>query len=217
MSTTSEPWVPAASSSAREWALTKAPVRTAGAPVAASITRVPFVVERTTVEPGGTFASRISVGELPKSNPATLALPLSPARKSAPAYVRAHSTEATGTTRAPLETRVAMVVLALNASTTTTAAPARAAARAPLSPPAYRAIKCVLPGIRSIICARSADSLARDLAKNDTGGLYHRVAVVDSAMVADYLSPSGLRLRRDVPSPCPYKLANCSRPEAWCF
>ncbi len=44
--------------------------------------------------------------------------------------------EATGTTLAPFETRTAMVVLALKASTTTTTEPARAAARAPLSPPA---------------------------------------------------------------------------------
>jgi hypothetical protein len=124
------------SSPARDEAFTKAPVRMAGAPLAASITRVPFVVERTTVEPGGTSAPVTSVGELPKSKPATLALPLSPARKSAPSYERACSTEATGTTRAPLETRTAIVVLALNASTTTTAAPERTAERAPLSPPA---------------------------------------------------------------------------------
>jgi hypothetical protein len=44
--------------------------------------------------------------------------------------------ESTGITRAPFETRTAIVVLALNASTTTTAEPARAAERAPLSPPA---------------------------------------------------------------------------------
>jgi hypothetical protein len=65
-------------------AFTKAPVRMAVAPAAASTTRVPFVVERATVEPGGTSDARISVGELPKSKPATLALPLSPTRKSAP-------------------------------------------------------------------------------------------------------------------------------------
>jgi hypothetical protein len=108
----------------------------AGAPLAASTTRVPFVVERTTVEPAGTSDSRISVGELPKSKPATIALPRSPARRSAPAYERASQIEATGTTRAPFFARTAIVVLALKASTTTTAEPARAAARAPRSPPA---------------------------------------------------------------------------------
>ena len=85
----------------------------AGAPLAASTTRVPFVVERTTVEPTGTSDARISVGELPKSKPATIALPRSPARRSAPAYERASSIEATGTTRAPFFTRTAIVVLAL--------------------------------------------------------------------------------------------------------
>ena len=103
------------------------------APRAASKTRVPFVVERATVEPGGISEPRISVGELPKSKPATFALPRSPMRKSVSA---APSTEATGTILAPLETRTAIVVLALKASTTTTTEPARAALRAPLSPPA---------------------------------------------------------------------------------
>ena len=105
------------------------------APRAASKTRVPFVVERATVEPGGISEPRISVGELPKSKPATFALPRSPMRKSVSAAA-APSTEATGTILAPLETRTAIVVLALKASTTTTTEPARAALRAPLSPPA---------------------------------------------------------------------------------
>jgi hypothetical protein len=111
-------------------ALTKAPARMVLAPRAASTTRVPFVVERAILEPGGISEPMISVGELPKSKPATFALPRSPMRKSVLADA-ASSTEATGTTLAPFETRTAMVVLALKASTTTTTEPARAARRAP--------------------------------------------------------------------------------------
>ena len=96
--------------------------------------RVPFVVERATVEPGGIAEARISVGELPKSKPATFALPRSPMRKSVPAEA-ASSMDATGKTLAPFETSTAMVVLALNASTTTTTEPVRAAVLAPRSPP----------------------------------------------------------------------------------
>jgi hypothetical protein len=73
---------------------------------------VPFVEERTTVEPSGMRASSTSVGELPKSKPFTLALPRSPMRKSA-GYISASSMEATGTTRAPCATSTAIVVLAL--------------------------------------------------------------------------------------------------------
>ena len=43
--------------------------------------------------------------------------------------------DATGKTLAPFETSTAMVVLALNASTTTTTEPVRAAVLAPRSPP----------------------------------------------------------------------------------
>ena len=95
----------------------------------------PVVVERATVEPGGIFKPRISVGELPKSKLATFALPRSPMRKSVSAEP-ASSTDAKGTTLAPFETSTATVVLALKASTTTTTEPEWAAARAPLSPPA---------------------------------------------------------------------------------
>src|SRR5215212_1356134 len=102
------------------------------APAAASTMRVPFVVERATVESGGISEARISVGELPKSKPATFALPRSPMRKSVSAEA-ASSMDATGKTLAPLETSTAMVVLALNASTTTTTEPARAAVLAPRS------------------------------------------------------------------------------------
>src|ERR687897_2022181 len=130
-------------------ALTKAPLRMVLAPRAASKTRVPFVVERATVEPGGISEPRISVGELPKSKPATFALPRSPMRKSVSA---APSTEATGTILAPLETRTAIVVLALKASTTTTTEPARAALRAPLSPPAKRAITAQYKGASPALC-----------------------------------------------------------------
>jgi hypothetical protein len=104
------------------------------APRAASTTRVPLVVERATVVPGGISEPRISVGELLKSKPATTALPRSPMRKSASADA-ASAIEATGTTLAPFETSTAMVVLALKASTTTTE-PVLAALLAPLSPPA---------------------------------------------------------------------------------
>ena len=97
--------------------------------------RVPLVVERATVEPGCISAARISVGEFPKSKPSTFVLPRSPTRKSAAADAPS-SMEATGTTRAPFETRTAIVVLALKASTTTIVEPARAAARAPDTPPA---------------------------------------------------------------------------------
>src|SRR5918997_6577047 len=73
--TTSAPsWAIPASSSARMPALTKAPVTMVLAPRAASKTRIPFVVERATVEPGGISEPRISVGELPKSKPATFAM-----------------------------------------------------------------------------------------------------------------------------------------------
>ena len=75
------------------------------------------------------------MGELPKSKPATFALPRSPIRKSAPAEA-ACSTERTGTTLAPFQTSAAMVVPVLKASTTTTTAPVRAALLAPRSPPA---------------------------------------------------------------------------------
>ena len=78
---------------------------------------------------------RISVGELPKSKPATFALPRSAMRKSVSADAAA-ATDATGTTLAPLEMSTAMVVLALKASTMTTTEPEREATRAPLSPPA---------------------------------------------------------------------------------
>ena len=87
------------------------------------------------MEAGGTYEPRISVGELPKSKPATFALPRSPMRKRVSADA-ASSTDATGTTLAPFETSTAMVVLILKASTTITTEPARAAVRAPLSPPA---------------------------------------------------------------------------------
>ncbi len=92
--------------------VTKAPEKIAGAPSAASVTLVPFVVERATVEPGSIPAAMTSVGEFPKSKPFTFALPRSPILKSAPAYPAASSMEATGTTRAPLWMRTAIVVLA---------------------------------------------------------------------------------------------------------
>jgi hypothetical protein len=52
----------------------------AGAPRAASIIRVPFVVVRTTVAPGIISEPSTSVGEFPKSKSAKLALPRSPIR-----------------------------------------------------------------------------------------------------------------------------------------
>ncbi len=79
--------------------VTKAPVRMFLAPQAASTTRVPFALKRATVEAGGTSEPRISVGELPKSNPATFALPDAEVRLGR----GASSTEATGTTLAPFE------------------------------------------------------------------------------------------------------------------
>lgn len=75
---------PPSRASATALALTKAPEKIAGAPSAASVTLVPFVVDSTTIEPGFISAAETSVGELPKSKPFTLALPRSPILKSAP-------------------------------------------------------------------------------------------------------------------------------------
>ena len=107
----------------------------AGAPRAASVTRVPLVVLKTTVAPGASSAAYTSDGisEVKAPHLPTTAFTDTVVR---PGVGGSLVDGCNRIAQAPFLTRIAIVVLARKASITTTAAPSRVASRASFSPAA---------------------------------------------------------------------------------